>query len=130
MQIWNSRKKLFINIIILTTVAILLRSDLFRPYECLLYTPIPEIDTNSFIVDVKEAVEAFDYLYDLQRGKAKVLPVVEKPKILVEYRPCRSKDKISIKSFGWVQNERWYLFSAYLDERYNSLYSNLRSIQV
>lgn len=128
MQIWNSRRKLLLNSIFLTFLAILLRYDILRPYDCI---PAPP-EKNSFMEDVYKAVEEFDYIYAAQRGRAKIMPVVEKPKELEEHRPCRVKLKRGSgkERKGWVENERWYMFSAYLDERYNSLYPEIKSIQV
>lgn len=126
MQIWNSRRKLLLNSILLTFIAILLRYDFLNPYDCILEPG----EENSYIEDVKKAVQEFDYLYDMQRGKAKVLPVVEKPKELIEFRACRVKYESRQENEVWTENERWFLFSAYLDERYNSLYPGKKSIQV
>lgn len=48
------------------------------------------------------------------------------------YLGCRIKTaEIKIHKNGWLNQNRWYLYSAYEDKRYNSLYPRLwTSVQV
>ncbi|CAD5230527.1 unnamed protein product [Bursaphelenchus okinawaensis] len=74
-----------------------------------------------------EEIDSKKYIQDLINGKAEVAPVVEQEKYPEIYFGCSMEDTKNV-SRGWVENGRWYLYSAYEDIRSNSLYPKLKSV--
>uniref|UniRef100_A0A915E7C3 Glycosyltransferase family 92 protein n=1 Tax=Ditylenchus dipsaci TaxID=166011 RepID=A0A915E7C3_9BILA len=89
-----------------------------------------------YISSVRQAEAAIKYLYDLQKGKAEVAAVVEAEKCVDQTANCYffsdPKPEIGIlrEAGKWVKNEQLHVFSAYLDERPNSLFPVIWSVQI
>ncbi|KAI1708016.1 glycosyltransferase family 92 domain-containing protein [Ditylenchus destructor] len=146
---WSSRKALLLNAfgLSLFILSIRLSSRVEMPDQDGDLKPF--LDSNPlsepFFGAVNDAAQAIRYLYDMQKGRAEVLPVVESPKALVSkpnscgfFRIWRkswaepkflARDQNSGSTF--VKNGEIYLYSAYLDGRRNSLFPEAKfSIQV
>ncbi|KAI6192409.1 Glycosyltransferase family 92 protein [Aphelenchoides bicaudatus] len=85
------------------------------------------------INETQEELDSKRYLEDLLKGNADVAPVVEIPAPMPNiYMGCGLQFKdASLNDNGWLNVNRWYLFSAFEDRRRNSLYPNLwTSIQI
>ncbi|TKR68570.1 hypothetical protein L596_024534 [Steinernema carpocapsae] len=80
--------------------------------------------------DLNDALEGIKYMKDLVRGTADIAPVVAKPQTVIEYSHCGKLALSHLTEIGWVENEDFYLFSAYYDRRMNSLFPANHIVQV
>uniref|UniRef100_A0A914I1C8 Glycosyltransferase family 92 protein n=1 Tax=Globodera rostochiensis TaxID=31243 RepID=A0A914I1C8_GLORO len=78
-----------------------------------------------------DGVESLEYMYSSQVGKAKVFELVERPANVEELRKCYGTEpKRKANRRQWTQNGQIYVYSAYLDERTNSIFPGKPSVQV
>uniref|UniRef100_A0A183CC12 Glycosyltransferase family 92 protein n=1 Tax=Globodera pallida TaxID=36090 RepID=A0A183CC12_GLOPA len=78
-----------------------------------------------------DGVESLEYMYSSQLGKAKVSELVERPGIVEELRKCYGTEpKRMANTRQWTKNGQIYVYSAYLDERTNSIFPGMPSVQV
>ncbi|KAI6204662.1 hypothetical protein M3Y94_00702100 [Aphelenchoides besseyi] len=84
------------------------------------------------INETAEEVEARRYLQALVKGDAEIAPVIENERMPEIYLGCSNRfGDLNVQESGWLQQSRWWLFSAYEDRRSNSLFPKLRtSIQI
>ncbi|MFH4984068.1 hypothetical protein AB6A40_010777 [Gnathostoma spinigerum] len=127
LTLWNSRSRLavFAGVLaLLVGVLRLCRDDLTVQSTGIVYS-------NSFSNDVDYDLDTLQYMYDLHKGSAHIRPVIEKPRKVHEFWRCLLPVPSYItRNASWVKNGRLYLYSAYYDDRPNSLYPNHHSIQV
>ncbi|CAJ0598043.1 unnamed protein product [Cylicocyclus nassatus] len=86
---------------------------------------------SDFMDDIDYALESMKYMHDMQNGKAKIRPVVERKQPVVEYYWwCRIDRFEKVSNSEWTENDGLYLYNAYLDTRQNSLYPWNDAIQI
>lgn len=130
---WSSRNKLSFSAIFILFLILLFR---FKSDEVVDESGLApeEIEMEgSFLSLIRGAKEEIDYLHDIIKGKAVIAPVVEKQKVLVVEGNCQNWKRINFEvgaKHEWIQNYHWWLFSAHLDSRPNSLFPQTNSIQV
>ncbi|KAK0415887.1 hypothetical protein QR680_012174 [Steinernema hermaphroditum] len=85
---------------------------------------------NLYDEDVNDALDAMKYMKDLARGTAFIAPVVAKPEKLIEYSRCEDLKISQVASTGWIAAGDFYLFSAYYDQRMNSVFPGQHIVQL
>ncbi|KAL3107576.1 hypothetical protein niasHT_013225 [Heterodera trifolii] len=132
------RKKQHFHIIqtaILCTFLLLTFLDIWPPF----FEPIFEgeedeeetLSTHKLREAFDEGVEKLEYLYSAQMGKAKMSELVERNAIVEKMRQCGgTEQKRTARSREWTKNGQLFVYSAYLDGRKNSVFSNWPSVQV
>uniref|UniRef100_A0A7E4ZUA3 Glycosyltransferase family 92 protein n=1 Tax=Panagrellus redivivus TaxID=6233 RepID=A0A7E4ZUA3_PANRE len=133
---WSSRPKLTASAVgLLLTLVILNELDL-PDYAIPSQTNIEpewheELAFSETFVAAKEEIE---FLHQIVLGRPEVDPVVEKTQQLKEVRICRRvrymKPVIVAANKDWVQNGQWWLYSAHVDRRENSLFPGQNSVQI
>lgn len=89
-----------------------------------------------FYETIKDAGEAIEYLYKMQKNQAEIESVVENPRNIKFIKKCdvsqiEKQFYLNNRTENWVQvDDGLFLFSAYFDYRKNSLFVNHNSIQV
>ena len=135
---WSSRKALIANAIGLVVLIYLIGLDQNGNLITEELSP-PDASNSlgqSFMETVRRAASAIEYLYAMQKGTADVASVVESGKEVIEVRGCSFLERAAKPVFpsssqnGWLSNEGFHMFSAFLDHRNNSLFPSTSSIQV
>ncbi|VDD87493.1 unnamed protein product [Enterobius vermicularis] len=122
-SIWHSRIRLFAFSVIFFLLTLLL--DLISDQDPGDNYPEQNAET-SFNEDFDYALEALNYMYDLQNGKAEILPVVEqlllidiltlKPKRVNVIWRCGLKWPTHFLNEGWLSVNDFHIFSATIDD--------------